>query len=427
LGAALIVFATVGAAWAAPGYYVTPLATFPTSIYGTLPNSYGETLLPNGTVIGMADYQAPAPPGSAPPWPQTELVTWNSNGSVASTVDYGMYGNVYDAPGDGAGHVAINGETSFGIYSGGTLTTVPQLAGGGVVLGGMSPSGLVGGFNGNGGFVVDAVTGKFYAVGDSNGAVLNVGSGCAVGTEYNGTSMVGLIWTESTQAISYVPSMGCFDGISSNNNLMAGVSSDYATAAVYNASKQTTTTYWSGEATGVNASGLVIGDNAVNVCNNVNGIYTSRAMANINGQTLDLTNAYAPAGVTYNMAVAVNDAGQILVWSQGDQQSDMVATSYLLTPALPGDANLDHKVDINDLTIVLSNYNRSTGMSWSTGDFVGDGTVDINDLTIVLADYGASFGASGAGNLSATPEPGTLALIAAGAVALLPLLRRRPR
>ena len=66
---------------------------------------------------------------------------------------------------------------------------------------------------------------------------------------------------------------------------------------------------------------------------------------------------------------------------------------YLLTPALPGDANLDGKVDINDLTIVLAHYGQ-TGMAWTEGEFTGDGTVDINDLTIVLAHYNQSLGSS---------------------------------
>ena len=47
---------------------------------------------------------------------------------------------------------------------------------------------------------------------------------------------------------------------------------------------------------------------------------------------------------------------------------------------MPGDANLDGKVDINDLSIVLANYDKN-GMAWTEGDFTGDGTVDINDLT----------------------------------------------
>ena len=58
---------------------------------------------------------------------------------------------------------------------------------------------------------------------------------------------------------------------------------------------------------------------------------------------------------------------------------------------LPGDANLDGTVDINDLTTVLANYNQ-TGMTWADGDFIGNGTVDINDLAIVLANYNATLG-----------------------------------
>ena len=61
---------------------------------------------------------------------------------------------------------------------------------------------------------------------------------------------------------------------------------------------------------------------------------------------------------------------------------------------LPGDANGDGRVDINDLTIVLAHYGQ-TGENWAKGEFTGDGTVDINDLTIVLANYGKTAGALG--------------------------------
>ena len=62
---------------------------------------------------------------------------------------------------------------------------------------------------------------------------------------------------------------------------------------------------------------------------------------------------------------------------------------FLLDLALlPGDANGDGKVDINDLTIVLANYNQSIGTNGrGLGDFNADQKVDINDLTIVLAHY----------------------------------------
>ena len=67
----------------------------------------------------------------------------------------------------------------------------------------------------------------------------------------------------------------------------------------------------------------------------------------------------------------------------------------LLNYSGPGDANGDGKVDINDLTIVLSNYGR-TGMKWTQGCMDGDpaGAVDINDLTIVLSNYGKVYGSS---------------------------------
>ena len=71
---------------------------------------------------------------------------------------------------------------------------------------------------------------------------------------------------------------------------------------------------------------------------------------------------------------------------------------------MPGDANLDGTVDINDLTIVLAHYNQS-GMTWGQGEFTGDGTVDINDLTIVLANYGQTQSAAALGGINGVPEP----------------------
>ena len=91
--------------------------------------------------------------------------------------------------------------------------------------------------------------------------------------------------------------------------------------------------------------------------------------------------------------------------------------------ASPGDANGDGKVDINDLTIVLSHFGQ-TGMTWSQGEFTGDGTVDINDLTIVLSNFGKS-SRSSAGDMAGVPEPGTLALLAAGLVGLLASAKAR--
>jgi hypothetical protein len=113
--------------------------------------------------------------------------------------------------------------------------------------------------------------------------------------------------------------------------------------------------------------------------------------------------------------------------------SDPNGPGYLAAmPLSPGDANGDGRVDINDLTIVLANYNQ-TGMTWSQGEFTGDGTVDINDLTIVLANYNTTYATGPA----AAPEPSSVVLLGVGVIGLLAVsasqgegltgYRRRPR
>ena len=134
-----------------------------------------------------------------------------------------------------------------------------------------------------------------------------------------------------------------------------------------------------------------------------------------NGSMTDLNALISPSlGWTLTYAYAVNAAGQIAgVGTNASGQTD----ALLLTPQIPGDANLDGTVDINDLTVVLSNYG-ARGATWWQGDFNGDGKVDINDLTIVLSHYGQSVAAPGGGP-TAVPEPGTLIALAAGLAGLL--------
>ena len=171
---------------------------------------------------------------------------------------------------------------------------------------------------------------------------------------------------------------------------------------------------------GVSSSGTVVGTGTTSPTASTMDafVYSNGTMTDLNAQIigpnpfLDLNVATA---ISANGVYVVGDG---TVTNAADIANGGVSTSgFLLTPAIPGDANGDGRVDINDLTIVLAHYGQ-TGQTWADGEFTGDGTVNINDLTIVLANYNQSI-ASAAGNLSAVPEPGTLLLLAAGLGGLL--------
>ena len=54
---------------------------------------------------------------------------------------------------------------------------------------------------------------------------------------------------------------------------------------------------------------------------------------------------------------------------------------------LPGDANLDGKVDAADLNVLAQNWQRSDGVDWEGGDFTGDGRVDAADLNVLAQNW----------------------------------------
>ena len=66
----------------------------------------------------------------------------------------------------------------------------------------------------------------------------------------------------------------------------------------------------------------------------------------------------------------------------------LISPPYIQPVPLPGDADLDGKVDVEDLTILLTNFGKSGG--WGQGNFAGDATVDVEDMTILLAHFGES-------------------------------------
>ena len=134
---------------------------------------------------------------------------------------------------------------------------------------------------------------------------------------------------------------------------------------------------------------------------------TAGSMVDLNNE-LDERRRRIPSGLYLYEATGINGARSICGYLSNSSQTQFQAFALIAT--LPGDANLDGRVDVNDLTIVLSHFGQ-TGAAWAQGEFTGDGKVDVNDLTIVLANFGQSGGSSA--GMAAVPEPASMAMLAA--------------
>ena len=89
-------------------------------------------------------------------------------------------------------------------------------------------------------------------------------------------------------------------------------------------------------------------------------LYTGGTMTDLNTLTIG-PNPFTDLNVAYG----ISPNGHYIV-GDGTVASTGYTYGFLLTAAIPGDANGDGKVDINDLTIVLAHYNQ-TGQTWANG------------------------------------------------------------
>jgi len=108
-------------------------------------------------------------------------------------------------------------------------------------------------------------------------------------------------------------------------------------------------------------------------------------------------------------------AGEEAIW-------DNLTISQLMnySPSiLPGDANLDGRVDTLDFNLLAGNFGLGA-RTWTTGDFDHNGLSDSVDFNILIANYGRSQAISPG---AVVPEPATLLFI----LLLLPTLRCRFR
>ena len=129
-----------------------------------------------------------------------------------------------------------------------------------------------------------------------------------------------------------------------------------------------------------------------------------------NGSNLTIANGGLPLAVS-----GANDT----------MQTDSAFRGVAVVPNFTlGDANLDGRVDLTDLSVVLNNFGATTN-AWDLGNFDGAATVDLTDLSDVLNNFGAITGSSSPSAAAAigTPEPASVGLLGLGVVGYL--MRRR--
>ena len=115
--------------------------------------------------------------------------------------------------------------------------------------------------------------------------------------------------------------------------------------------------------------------------------------------------------------------------SLGSASNSKMIVDYVRTYApLPGDANLDGRVDALDLAILAANYRKHVTGGWAQADFNYDGVVDVKDLALLAANYRHSLASDAVpaydgldaeairalslAGVTMIPEPGTLAMLA---------------
>jgi hypothetical protein len=173
----------------------------------------------------------------------------------------------------------------------------------------------------------------------------------------------------------------------------------------------------------IGASGTVSLAGALNV-QGLNGYRPNQ------GDTFALITSTSMSGTF--ASITSNIAGQLLLdpnnpaggyWPIFRGAIDANTQSYVVTfqGAMAGDATGDNVVDGNDFGALARNWMLS-GKTWADGDFNGDGTVDDADFGSIARNWGSTGLAPAAAPDAPIPEPVTLALLAAGGMALI---RRR--
>jgi hypothetical protein len=151
----------------------------------------------------------------------------------------------------------------------------------------------------------------------------------------------------------------------------------------------------------------------------------SGLIADLSGDQQTLTGTLAP-GHYELLATASGNFDDMFPASGNDAMAQGMFTLTLGggggPKPLPGDANLDGKVNFTDLLILAQHYGLKTGQAVGTGDFNADGGVGFDDLLVLAQNYGKM---SAAPAVTPVPEPTAIGLFMLLAVGTTSRRRRR--
>ncbi len=99
--------------------------------------------------------------------------------------------------------------------------------------------------------------------------------------------------------------------------------------------------------------------------------------------------AFATAAIFVPTGLGTNAETVLLsARSEFDHGTRAFATVSVAREVLPGDLNVDGRIDLADLSALLANFGAAGGMSYEDGDLSGDGAVDLTDLSQLLVVFG---------------------------------------
>jgi hypothetical protein len=117
----------------------------------------------------------------------------------------------------------------------------------------------------------------------------------------------------------------------------------------------------------------------------------------------------------------------------GDPVPSTLGVDNLRAMTIPGDANLNGVVNLEDFNILASNFGTASGATWQQADFDFNGNVNLNDFNLLAANFGMTASPGGAtaqdwAMLSAAvPEPSSLGWLSVLAAAATRRRRSHPR